>query len=326
MALIYAGIDEAGYGPMLGPLVVAMSAVHVAAWSPPDPAPDLWRALHRTVAPALTGAAGRIPIADSKKLKVAGSRRTHPLTHLERGVLAALAASGPLPATDAALFDRLGIVLPAQPWYQGPPLPLPLANHADSLAIDAAQLRAAMHAAGLAPFSLRCALLDEARFNDGLARHGSKAAVSAQLVASLMAQPLRDTASTSTHLRIAVDRQSGRADYTDLIRAAAPEATITDAVITPGLSRYQLASPDHAGDIAVRFQTEAERHHLPVALASMAAKLVREIAMLRFNRYWSLRMPELKPTAGYVTDARRWLRDAKPILTRDDQAALIRRA
>jgi hypothetical protein len=61
----------------------------------------------------------------------------------------------------------------------------------------------------------------------------------------------------------------------------------------------------------VIFEVEAEARHFPVALASMTAKLVRELAMMRFNRYWSGRMAELKPTAGYRNDAHRWLDDAR---------------
>ena len=61
---------------------------------------------------------------------------------------------------------------------------------------------------------------------------------------------------------------------------------------------------------------EAERQHLPVALASMTAKYVRELFMLRFNRFFSRAVPELRPTAGYVTDARRFLSDVQPVIER----------
>jgi len=47
-----------------------------------------------------------------------------------------------------------------------------------------------------------------------------------------------------------------------------------------------------------------------VALGSMLAKYVRELAMTAFNRLWSDRCPGLRPTAGYPVDAARWRRDA----------------
>jgi hypothetical protein len=71
---------------------------------------------------------------------------------------------------------------------------------------------------------------------------------------------------------------------------------------------------------------EAESHHMPVALASMSAKLVRETLMGRFNRYWNARLPELKPTAGYRQDGWRWLNDAAAVLTGAEREGMIRRA
>jgi len=74
----------------------------------------------------------------------------------------------------------------------------------------------------------------------------------------------------------------------------------------------------------VTFQPEAEAAHLPVALASTFAKYVRELAMARLNRYFNALDPELKPTAGYTTDARRWLADAEGLLSADVRAQLVR--
>ena len=53
---------------------------------------------------------------------------------------------------------------------------------------------------------------------------------------------------------------------------------------------------------------------MPVALASMLAKYIREAVMQRFNAYWCARMPELRPTAGYYGDARRFLADIQPLI------------
>jgi ribonuclease HII len=69
-----------------------------------------------------------------------------------------------------------------------------------------------------------------------------------------------------------------------------------------------------------------------VALASMIAKLGRELLMRRFNAYWGERFNELNgraihPTAGYATDARRWLEEVgDDVLGRVDREALIRTA
>jgi ribonuclease HII len=88
----------------------------------------------------------------------------------------------------------------------------------------------------------------------------------------------------------------------------------------------------HVGEgrrMGVAFLTEGENAHLPVALASMTAKLTRELLMRRFNAYWSERHRalggvELRPTAGYALDARRWLRDVGESMPDDDREVLVR--
>jgi hypothetical protein len=62
----------------------------------------------------------------------------------------------------------------------------------------------------------------------------------------------------------------------------------------------------------VSFDVGAEARHLPIALASMAAKTIRELGMERMNRFFTRRVPGLAPTAGYVQDGRRWLADLDP--------------
>jgi hypothetical protein len=41
----------------------------------------------------------------------------------------------------------------------------------------------------------------------------------------------------------------------------------------------------------------------------MASKYLRELAMRPFNEFWCRHVPELKPTAGYSTDSRRFKAD-----------------
>ena len=49
-------------------------------------------------------------------------------------------------------------------------------------------------------------------------------------------------------------------------------------------------------------------------------------AMIRMNRHFQAQMPELKPTAGYVQDARRYLVEIEPIIRscEIDRKALVR--
>ncbi|MBL0927385.1 MAG: hypothetical protein IBJ11_07015 [Phycisphaerales bacterium] len=344
--LIYAGIDEAGYGPTLGPLCVGLAVFEVGAWSPAPAAgpPDLWALLRAAVgrdpADLRRHAPPAVLVNDSKRLKLANDTKSrHPLTHLERGVLAFLPPedAAPIP-DDAALFRRLGVALDHRPWYAGDPLPLPASTTADHVRLLASRVAAACDAAAVRPLDLRCLALDESAFNARLAEVPGKARVSFELVAAMLARVWRGRACVEGpghHApRVVVDRQGGRTAYGPLLAEIFPGAGVRVLGETDERSVYEIrreAGPgpgpgDEARLMRISFEVEAEQRHLPVALASMTAKLIRELAMARFNRYWGGRVAELKPTAGYATDARRWLRDAGANLTAEERQALIRRA
>ena len=65
--MILAGIDEAGYGPTLGPLVVSVSVFRIPEEHPREQTrADLWTSLESVVCRKRDG--HRIPVNDSKKL------------------------------------------------------------------------------------------------------------------------------------------------------------------------------------------------------------------------------------------------------------------
>jgi len=83
---------KAGFGPLLGPLVVSSSVLSV----PPDILDaDLWRVLSKSVGKQRKHLAGRLLIADSKKAYT----RSAGMGHLERTVLAAMKSLNTEPAT-----------------------------------------------------------------------------------------------------------------------------------------------------------------------------------------------------------------------------------
>ena len=55
----------------------------------------------------------------------------------------------------------------------------------------------------------------------------------------------------------------------------------------------------------IAFQAKGESH-MPTALASMASKYLRELAMHGFNDFWGRHVAGLRPTAGYPVDALRF--------------------
>lgn len=348
MGVVLAGIDEAGYGPMLGPLVVAMSAFEIDPWEPGQPAPDLWDLLSRGVCKKPGKAAkGRIAFDDSKKLKLANDAAKHPLTHLELGVLSMLALLDLRPKTDLELLLALGAELEDHPWYGGEARPLPVAHSEGEIAIASNTLNVAMAQAGVRPLTIRTKLVCERAFNETVRREGTKAATTALGVGEHLRTVWESWGKPGpNHPRLVCDRQGGRQDYGQFLARLLPrvkpgEEPITVTVIeeTPRASRYDIelkdrsttSPPANARRLSAVFQPEAESAHLPVALASMTAKYVRELMMARFNAFWNGQAQKkglegLKPTAGYTQDARRWLKDAQGLLSKADRAAMVRNA
>lgn len=339
MALLLAGIDEAGYGPTLGPLTVGLSLFRVPTNELATGTPNLWDLLSGGVCkePGRGGKAdakGRIAIADSKRLKLSNSvSTTHPLVHLERGVLACLAC-GPdgtdaWPATDDALVERLSTCWPGHSCYGGNASPLPIAHSAAELGIATSILARSLDRAGVELVDLRCRLMPESEFNDIVRSTGSKASATSTALGEHLrhAWNALESSPEDDKLGIVCDRQGGRAAYADLLDDALPGSLITIIEETEQRSQYTVEKNGRRAGVA--FLVEAETAHLPVALASMVAKYVRELAMLRFNRAWSERCVELKrepvkPTAGYAQDARRWLDEMRGSLSREDREALVR--
>jgi ribonuclease HII len=337
--LVYAGIDEAGYGPMLGPLCIACTAFvinddHSTAQVSDDCPCDLWKRLKKAVCRKRTDKRRRIAVDDSKKLKLPNDfdeperqngAAHHPLKHLERGVLSFCmnTPGAECPSADGDLFARLSIAVNSAAWYASS-TPLPIAHGPDELRIAASRLRQTLDQQAIQCELIACEAIDAGPFNEQVARMGFKSNVNFCAVLRLIDAVWRRW--PAAHPRIAVDRQGGRTRYLDDLMRAWPDARIRILHEDDSISRYRLER--EGSYLTVSFVVEAEAAHLPVALASMTAKYVRELHMLRMNRYFQSMMPELKPTAGYVEDARRYLTDIEPLLARlgVDRRVLIRTA
>jgi hypothetical protein len=316
--LIYAGIDEAGYGPLLGPLVVARSVFRVDG-AAASTAPPLWTLLRSAVCRGVADKKRRIAVDDSKRVYNAGLG----LGHLERGVLGFLHAAGE--RTDC-LADLLALVAHDRAsrkislaWYEdaagGPQLPL-AAEPAD-LERCAGRLTRALQRSGVALLETNAAVVFEDRFKHILGGCRSNAACSWRFVAGHL-RAIWERYGEQQPL-VVVDRQGGRQNYLDLLAALFPWTQLRLLRATPRESSYQICDPPRAMTLSV--VVESEGQHLPAALASMTAKYLRELLMVRFQAYWRLQAPEVRPTAGYTADGRRFLREIEPTLARLGVAA-----
>jgi ribonuclease HII len=299
------GIDEAGYGPNLGPLVQAAVAVRV---------PDercLWEHLAAAVRKADDHDDGRVLIDDSKRV----NEGPHGLARLELGVASALTTHW-----GERLRQLLGGVacgpslddLAGEPWF-GPDEPLPAAAGADQIAAVAERLTAAVRACGLEFRAARCMVTPAPRFNALLDRWRSKATVLGHGLIAL----LKETASlecAGEPVTFVIDKHGGRNFYAAMIHEAFSDGWVRAVRESAEASEYCV---DGLGrDLRLLFRPKADGNSLPVALASMLAKYLREVFMLQFNRYWLTHAPGLKPTAGYPGDAARFYEGIRPAMER----------
>lgn len=327
MALICCGIDEAGYGPMLGPLCVGLACFRVHPWAGGQHAPDLWDTLASGVCRSLkehrADKRHRVVIADSKQLKLSNqAKNAHPLTHLERAALALLATTGVRAPDDHHLLGALGARLPTEAWYAGEPIALPLGSTAGEIAISSNVLASAMESSGVSIPELACGVVGEAEFNRIVRAEGTKAEATVTVIGQHLRTIERLCKSTGDDVRIVCDRLGARMRYADLIERELPGTRATPLLETNERSIYRLEG--WHGDARIMFEVDSESAHMAVACASILAKLTRELAMARFNRHFSALLSDLRPTAGYYSDARRWLGDAKGILDPEARKRLVR--
>ncbi len=319
-AMLIAGIDEAGYGPLLGPLVVS-----AAAFTFPEPldindttaAQKLWNRLSPTVVAKPPVKSGKLIIADSKVVhRLSGGNK-----HLERAVLATQRMTS---ATSAPLEDYNNLLnslsLPAistpapvaLPWQSN--VALPAFGDSGSIAIATNMLKNTIHLASTPPAGLWTRVLDVPEFNRLVSATNNKASVLTSIT-MMHARNLHDRFHKSD-LLLFIDKQGGRDHYTRLLMNTFPDCSLKVLLESPQESQYLITTPAPPGNTLIIFREKAEQHSLPVALASMICKYIRELYMLMFNQWWKLQIPDLAPTAGYYTDAMRWLGQTEPEFSR----------
>jgi len=315
--VILAGVDEAGYGPIMGPLCSGLAAFRV------DGAADA-KAADRILRGALEDGAHGLRFGDSKEIHRPGKPAA-----LEASVLALLAArDGGPPRDGAALLAALG-VRPApgdHPWYQGV-LRGALPFAADPAAVDAAGpvLAGALRRAGAAPAVLEARLLAEGRYNDAVDLRGNKAEVLFLEAAAMVERALSAAEGAGAALEAVCDRQGARARYSALLQQRFPARFIQVLGEGPGVSAYDLGG--RPASARARFQVKADAAWCVVGVASMIAKYLREVHMAALNAWFLREAPGVRPTAGYWTDGLRFLAEtaAARARLRVDDAVLIRK-
>lgn len=309
---IVAGIDEAGLGPLLGPLAFGLTVFELR-----DADVDLWGALDAAVTRDPRRDRDRLVVADSKKVYTRNSRGKARLESTVLAFLAQVAGGAPRSALELVLDAPPGCAplsgdLDRHPWYAALPESLPQWADEGLLRLHSGRLSRAFEAAGVRLISATPRVVPAGELNRSYARTQNKSKTVWDVLAGMLRHVWNAHGESNPLVR--VDRQGGRAHYAAPLLACFPEADIECLGESEGSSAYRLWTRDRALEIS--FVERAEDGSLPVALASCIAKYTRETVMGAFNRWFEDLQPGLAPTAGYTTDGRRWLAEAGPALAR----------
>jgi hypothetical protein len=300
------GIDEAGYGPNLGPLVQAAVALHL-----PDDDPAGWETLKEVVRRCHEPDDGRLLIDDSKKVYTRGG-----LEALERGVMAALIL---MESTVGDVLRRgtlsgVGIreVLAGEAWYD-PAESTPVAADGNGL-FDVFKAFHEGLSAGVGVGFHGAVVVPTARFNRVCDECGSKGAVLARGLVDLAAAAFTGLPADGRPVLFSCDKQGGRNFYAAMVQQAFPGGWVVAEKESAAESRYRIDGLDRL--VTVVFRPRADGDSVAVALASMVCKYLREVCMRQFNRFWRQHVPDLKPTAGYPGDAKRFYDAIRPAMAK----------
>jgi len=298
------GIDEAGYGPTLGPLVMALTAT---GW--PDgvePLGDGWDSLSQYIQPVGPGRSrakdSRLIVGDSKKIKVlsGGHQRLGSpwRTLFHKDLPAELSAGDFLKKVDCLGRDELM----AEPWWRSDhPVVLNVSDGTEDI----------VRSSGNVPvFRAMILAVSVDNFNAICAKYGSKGAVTGYGWISLLSRFL-NTVADGDIVEVLADKQGGRDRYGSMLM----EATSGIGWVIPerecsSESIYRCNGLPYVLRLQVTPRAEASCPN--VAMASMIAKHMRDTAMEVFNSFWAAIVPGLHPTAGYPGDALRYIDAIRP--------------
>jgi ribonuclease HII len=300
------GIDEAGYGPNLGPLVMTSVACRL-----PDSlaGADLWKLLEPAVRRSEEPPDGRFVVGDSKDVYSPGRG----LRDLETSVL------GILPFfkenTEPSL-SRFGewlcppslIDLQSEHWYTGT-TSLPVEVESVDFLEASLAFTGCSQDRQMVWGTCRSVVVCAKKFNQLLKQWKTKGAVLGQAFSELLqVNLLADENGEAIHFL--VDKHGGRNFYVPMVQDAVSNGFVIAHEESMQRSVYSIIGLQR--EIRLTFQPRADAEHFCVALASMISKYFREILMREFNQFWQCQVPGLKPTAGYPGDSARFYRAIKP--------------
>lgn len=299
------GVDEAGYGPSMGPLTICATAWRV---------PSSFDAFEMTsllepefLAKPIRSNSTHVPIGDSKKIH-------REALAVEGLILGARFLSFEIDGTidsewdsNIAAFarqdwDRLASI----PWYAKRP-----STHFAILDKTIVDQRSYFHAASakmkthsIALAGIRMRVVDEVEFNAQVDRTGNKSTLLSEASLALVKQVISEFAREGEDIEVYCDKHGGRNRYQAILTFIFDDEWFEIEIESRACSRYTAKWDGHS--IQIQFKVDGDSV-FPSAAASIIAKWTREELMDRLNGFWETKVAGyIARTAGYYVDALRF--------------------
>ncbi len=302
--MIIAGIDEAGLGPKLGPLVVSATVFRVT--EPLAGTASLWDIYSQATTKTRDRKDSRLLVTDSK-IAYTG-KNIHPLKNTVLNFTAALHRSAEITSINdllQLLCDNNEIPeIMLSPWFKDLKHKI---SDSDNIKLDNDHIQSLTAASGAEVLQLRSTVQTAAMLNNLFSQNLNKSEVLLQQSGKHIRQIIETF--TGEPLRITVDKQGGKTYYAAYLSDLLAGKWIEPVRETAESSLYKIGTEQY-----IEFIPKADQREFTVALASMFSKFLRELLMAEFNTFFITRKPALKPTAGYPEDARRFIDELTELL------------
>lgn len=312
--------DEAGYGPKLGPLVIAGSI-----WFLPsiDGVNDDLSAAFDQLTQRISLDGLTVQVDDSKRVYQPGKGLDSLECMVGAGVRYCGIETNDLMELIKELSPRDYDSVAGVPWLSlakrkstsgesdetQADLLNPFLRHVSNCIDRESELMKRWFGDDLKLIRLGARVVPACKFNQVCEKGYNKSDLLSMLTLDLVAD-LIEGVPKEMPLSIFCDRHGGRRYYASVLQDRLSEGLVRVVRESKEISVYEL-SRDRS--MRIQFAVKGDRFP-PVAYSSLVAKYLRERLMERMNSYFSSRVRSpLKPTAGYPVDAERFLQDIEEV-------------